>query len=173
MNKLTYGILALIVFLLIGIGFTLLSQNGGVSTNENIYGTLPVETDTTISIPTQQEVVVINNFTKNPEVLRDSQNPDYYFLGNTFKVDANDPAPTYVITYDSTSGYINVVLLEKPFAVSQYQAEKYLKNLLQVSEEELCALPYSVSVPGYVDDSASGVDYRFSFCSDSLLTPNS
>ena len=172
MNKLTLTISALIIFLVMGIVLTLISQNSTESGQSSENPLRPVQTENSISIPTQRETVVLDNFTKNPSVTEDEQNPDLYYLGNTFKDDSADVSPPYVIIYDSSTGFINVAILEQPFAVSQYQAEAYLKNLLQLSQAELCSLPHSVSVPGYISDVASGIDYRFSFCADALLIPN-
>lgn len=172
MNKLTFIILALIAILVLGIGATLYTQNNTTPQSNQTDIVSPTQTDTSISIPTQQEIVVLDNFLKNPDVHEDEYNRGYYFLGNVPPVSAGSAVPPYVITYQAATGFINIGLMKKPFAVSQYQAETYLKNLLKIPDNELCILPYSVSVPGYVDDIASGIDYRFSFCADSLTLPN-
>ena len=135
--------------------------------------TTPVYTDFNISLPnTTGQEVVTPNFLTSESVSSDTQNQGHYFLGNSFTTSAtNVGSPTYVITYDSKVGYFNIILLKKPFAVAQNEAGSYLKTLLKLNEVELCSLSYTLSVPGYVDETASGVDYRFSFCPDRILLP--
>ncbi len=130
--------------------------------------------DTTIATPgdagvtlplANGESIDVENFLALPEVTPATYNENNYFLGNTFE-DAQ--TAEYIITFDAETKYFNIILLKKPFAASRLAVETYMKETLGLSESQLCGLDYTVSVPGYVDEAASGADYRFSFCSGSV-----
>lgn len=166
MNKLSYILIsgiALLVVVIIGTLF--LSQK----TTTEVIPT-PVYSDFAILLPNTEGVSIkVENFISNGLASTDSQNPDLYTLGNTFPADPTiDPLPPYVITYESKTGYFNVTLLKLPLASAQQEAQDYLKSVLKVNETTLCSLSYMVSVPGYVSEDASSIDYRFSFCPDAI-----
>jgi hypothetical protein len=173
MNKTTI-IFAASIFLLIGaISVTWYIQHRPSGTTTTPVGA--TYTDFKAILPTTNDggTVTVDNFLKNPAVAPDTQNQGLYFLGNTFDKEGvgGDSAPSYVVTYEAQSGFFNVTLLKKPFYVSQLAAESYLRDLLKLDNAALCGLSYMVSVPGFVDENASGYDYRFSFCPDSTKVP--
>ncbi len=155
-------ILIIIFVLFIPIGVMVGYKN--FSNQSIVDDTSPVQyTDLTISLtPAQSDKVIVGNFLQRPDVTEDRHNSMYYFLGNTFD---STTAP-YVVTFDAVGRYFTVALLQSPFGESRRAAEQYLLGVLDISEAEMCTLSYAVSVPGYVSESASGEDYRFSFCSD-------
>jgi hypothetical protein len=161
MNKNLIILLTVISLLMIAILITSTIQ----SSKTNVT---PVVTYTDFSITfrtSDGESFETNNFLTAPSVLPDDQNPGMYFLGAKIELQPDtNKLPLFVATYDKESGSFNVTLLQKPFAESRIQAEAYLKNLLQIDESEMCQLVYLVTVPGYVNQLASGQDYRFSFC---------
>jgi hypothetical protein len=113
-------------------------------------------------------VVKTENFLANPNVLPDTHNQGLYVLDGSAVV---SPAQHYTITYEKKIGFFNVVLLQKPLSSSRQEAELYLKTMLGIDNAAMCHLYYMVSVPGYVDVPASGIDYRFSFCPGSITLP--
>ena len=170
MNKLPYILVGLILFLLIAIGVTWYGQSRQSTNLEPDGNQVVTYTDVSISLPNDSGTnVTIKNFLKDGTITPDTQNPGLFFLGNTFTLDSQRMSlPPYVIVYEEGTGFFNIALLQKPLAASRLEAENYLINLLQVDKGALCGLSYTVSVPGYVDEMASGVDYRFSFCSDNI-----
>lgn len=128
--------------------------------------TIALPGDRGVTLPlTNGDSVDVENFLALPEVSQDTNNPNEYFLGNTFK-DAQ--TIEYVVTFDAETKYFNIALLKKPLATSRLAVEAYIKQTLNLSESQMCGLNYTVSVPGYVDEAASGTDYRFSFCPGSV-----
>jgi hypothetical protein len=162
MNRISIIVASLIAILLIAIIVTTLVQNE----TKSVDTTGIVYTDFDITFPDSAgNVVVLNNFLNNQSVRADVQNPGLYFLGDDISIQPETgKLPNYVVTYDKESGQFNVTLLEKPFSQARIEAQVYLKELLQADEDTLCKLQYLVTVPGYVDTKASGIDYRFSFC---------
>lgn len=165
MNKLSYILISSILILVSVIGITVYLKN---KSNSSVVITpeRPSYTDFSISFPSSQgENIATVNFLKDKTVVPDAQNAGLYSLGNTFPADETDKtSPNYVITFEKETGFFNITLLKKPLINSQTEAEQYLKNFLKITESEMCNLSYTVSVPGYVDVDASGIDYRFSFC---------
>ena len=163
MSKLSYILIVLILCLLGAIGVTVFVKNNTPTDQGVTY------TDFSVILPsTTGPRVTVPNFLKDPSVTADTKNEGLYYIGNTFTTPVTGTTPTYVVTYEKDTGYFNITLLQKPLAAARSDAETYLKNLLKVDETSLCGLSYTVSVPGYVDEEASGIDYRFSFCPDSV-----
>ncbi len=149
--------------LLIPFSFFVLYQN--FFTTEVIKDTSPTQLpNNELSLPTQNgRDVVIPDITRLPEVKEDVYNDGLYYVGVQTR-----PTDLYTITYDETSGYFNIVLLKTPFALARTEAENKLRQVLELDDSSLCDLTYTVTVPGYVNQAASGVDYRFSFCDDAV-----
>jgi hypothetical protein len=161
MSKLSYVLIAAIVFLIGAIIVTTFMQSSDV----NPPNQKAVYTDLNVTLPsTSGAGVTTTNFLTDETVTSDTQNPGMYFLGNTFA----DNTPAYVVMYERESGIFNVTLLKEPLASARLEAEAYLKTLLAIDEKEMCKLSYMVTVPGYVSEEASGFDYRFSFCPGSF-----
>jgi hypothetical protein len=172
MNKTIY-IFGVIILLLLGaISVTWFVQH---RTQTTVTPKGATYTDFQAILPTTNNggTVTVDNFLKNPAVVPDAQNKGLFFLGNTFTKEAagGGTSPSYVVTYEAQSGSFNITLLKKPLYVSQLGAEAYLRDLLKLDNKAMCGLSYMLSVPGFVDENASGFDYRFSFCPDSTKVP--
>lgn len=128
--------------------------------------TVAKPSDSGVTLPlTNGESIDVENFLALPEVTPATYNTNDYFLGNTFE---DVQTAEYIVTFDAETKYFNIILLKKPFAASRLSVETYIKKTLDLSETQMCGLDYTVSVPGYVDEAASGADYRFSFCPGSV-----
>ncbi len=159
------------IFILVMLASTFVLYSRYVLNQDIIDTNQPVTvTDSNITLPTSSsELIKVDNFLRKPGVVKDEYNDTSYFLGNTFtRATDSGSQPSYVIVFDAQTKFFNIALLGRPFAQSRLAAEAYLKDLLELDEEALCLLTYTVSVPGYVDVDASSVDYRFSFCPDAV-----
>lgn len=165
MNKKIYLIAGIIALLLVLIWFTISGQDFEPGTITDV-----AYTDLNVTFrPSNGSDIIADNFLKNPTVKANEQNPGFYELGNTFPPEQSSASQSnYVIMFDKVTGTFGVSLLQKPFSKSRLEAETYLKDLLKIDEKEMCVLSYTVAVPGYVDQNASGQDYRFSFCADAV-----
>jgi hypothetical protein len=119
-----------------------------------------------ISLPTVEEVVAVRNFLSDADVSADLTNPGYYRLGPPTAADSR-----FEITYIAQTSFFIVTLLQPPFGEARAAAEKALMERLGIDRETLCTLRYSVGVPGYIDQVASGTDYGFGVCADGLPLP--
>ena len=125
-------------------------------------------TDLLVVLPSDKNKnIELDNFLSKPGVSGDINNPGSYFLGNTFVADSqSNNSPAYVVVFDAKTKYFNIALLKKPLGQARLEMESYLQKLLNTDKDTMCSLSYSVSVPAYVDEAASGIDYRFSFCAN-------
>ena len=165
MNKTIYFIIGTILLLLMAIMLSIFNQD---SDSEIITDVVYTDLNVTFKSSGGSNIVA-DNFLKNSTVKADEQNPDFYELGNTFPTEQSSASlPNYVVIFDKVTGTFGITLLQEPFNKSRLEAEVYLKSLLKIDENELCKLSYTVAVPGYVDQNASGQDYRFSFCPDAV-----
>ncbi len=128
--------------------------------------TIATPGDVGVTLPLANgESIDVENFLALPEVTPATYNENNYFLGNTFE---DVQTAEFIVTFDAETKYFNIILLKKPFAASRLAVEAYIKETLGLKESQMCGLDYTVSVPGYVDEAASGADYRFSFCPGSV-----
>lgn len=152
MKKTLILILLIVLGLFLAIIFTIYKQsNSNTDISDQIDGNVNNFPQT--GTPSAN---ISSNFTNNISVKKDVNNPGLYVTGG----DVNNKS--YEITFEKETNYFNVVLLKKPFALARTEAENELKNILKTNN--LCDLSHMVSVPGYVDQSASGFDYRFNGC---------
>ena len=98
---------------------------------------------------------------------RASAKQDPYNEGN-FYLQPTDGNTSYQIEYISATQFFNISLLEEPIGLARLRAEVYLKNTLGVSDSDLCALAYSVTVPNAVNTTYSGTNLGFSTCADAV-----
>ena len=148
-------------------------QPGEIEKNNNfpdIDSTRPVSAQNIIIEIADGGTIEVSNFLVGSDVIIDSMNEGHYFLGNQFPtVDTpRSDRPAYIIDYNSEISYFNIALLEEPLNDSRQQAEAYIKNRLGFTEEQMCSLKYTVSVPYTVNDYFSGRNLGFSFCSGSF-----
>ena len=162
MNKTSLIFFGIISLLVVAIAVTTYIQNRETVTS--VTGVTYTDFDIVFNTA-DGDTVKMGNFLTDPSVQADEQNSGLYFLGNKIELQPTTGAlPPYAIAFDKGTGSFNITLLQKPFGQSRNQAEVYLKNLLQIDKNKMCSLQYMVTVPGYVDTAASGIDYRFSFC---------
>lgn len=176
MKKLLF-IIAAITLLLIGIMFVLVKENQKqIIPAPQASGTTFIATSTDIAATTTNNVasssVVSQSFDvvkliHNPDVSADASNPGYYFIGNTPTSTIFGKESTYIIVFQSKTNYFNITLLNEPIKDTRLEAENYLKNILELTNEQMCALSYSLGVPQDVSDKYAGHDLKFSFCPDS------
>ncbi len=136
----------------------------------------PIHTPETLTISTLGgPSVTVQNFIDKTTTAEDPVNTGYYYLGNHFPFDGSVPDASeeipFVISYIASTQFFNIVLYEEPLATSRMQAEQYLKQTLGITEQEMCSLPYSVSVPNFVSPTHAGESLGFSFCPDSVPLP--
>lgn len=164
----------LVLLLLGGIAFTLLrdteTPQGPLGTSFPNSGERPTqETDVSgaeITLRLQNgKTVEVSNFTKDADTKADPQNPGFYLVGQGSGAVRDT---SFDITYIAQTGFFNVSLMQAPIKDVRRRAEAYLMSTLGLSEDEMCALRYSVATPAFVDESYSGTDLRFSFCTDAV-----
>ena len=129
---------------------------------------------TGIAVPTQQlavstldgGVVVTNNFLKDPGIVADPVNSGYYDLGYSAT-----NTPPFMITYISSTQYFNIELLQEPIGQVRELAQRYLEQLLGISENDLCRINYTVSAPSSISSIYGGASLGFSFCPGAAILP--
>jgi hypothetical protein len=112
-----------------------------------------------------------NDFLRNPNVAEDVNNPGYYFVGYQPQEDQSIGDTPYIITYIAETDYFLVTLAQEPLGSTRRSAEQYLMKVLQLSQEQMCALNYSVSTLNSINDQYSGMNIGFSFCSGAVKLP--
>jgi hypothetical protein len=178
--KKTLFIIATIILLLTAVVFVLLKQKSAQTPpNQKPTGTTFVSTSTDIvtvpntpgstTVPSQR--VDAAKIIHTSGVVPDTYNPGYYFMGNTWTSTVNGGNLNYIIVFQSETNFFNVVLLKEPLKASREEAETYLKNMLQLSNAQMCALSYSLGTPQNVSDAYAGIDLKFSFCPNSVQLP--
>jgi hypothetical protein len=95
----------------------------------------------------------------------DENNKGYYSLEPD---GSNEP---FRIVYIAETQYFNITLLREPLGESRKRAETYLKNMLGISENEMCILSYVVTTPNAVNSVYSGTSLGFSFCPGAVTLP--
>jgi len=110
--------------------------------------------------------ISVSNFITDADVVADPVNSGHYYLGNHFPLDGSTPEhmPPYVIDYIASSRHFNIGLFSEPIRDARRAAEVYLMQKLDIPQEQMCELQYTVSVPGFVNEAYSSIDLRFSFC---------
>lgn len=160
--------------------------NGGTSTNP--FGTLggtqtPGGTGTTATSTPQQTIytsagkaVSVPAFTADKSSVplsNDSADLQYnltpyppYTPGQTY------PSHQFDVQYNSKTSVFIVTLNEEPLSSARLGAEAYLRDLLKLSNKQLCTLNVNVTVPYEVNPQYA--DYKtlgMSFCSGAAVLP--
>lgn len=142
---------------------------------------LPVDTSVT-ELPSAQSTQT-NGVTTTPVVLKGNDGNDIrvkdfiagaredpYNEGHFYLQPINGDT-TYQIEYISATQFFNISLLVEPIGHTRLEAETYLKNILGISDSELCSIAYSVAVPNSVNTTYSGTNVGFSFCPNAIKLP--
>lgn len=110
----------------------------------------------------------IKDFINDPATVQDPINAGQYYLGYHFNEGILDAtatdSPPYVIDYFSATNYFNIVLFQEPIREVRLQAEQYLMAKLGISQDQMCQLKYTVTVPIRVSQIYAGTNLGFSFC---------
>lgn len=160
----------IVAFIILG-GMWFVIVRGWFTSSEHITEDTPLTLPEQPSQPDTSEKVslrtanggsiVVNDFLKNSVVTADQYNDGLYTLGPR----AED-GEVYTIDYIKETDFFTITLLAEPLSESRRAAELYLQNLLGISEEQMCQLAYTVSVPRFVNEYVAGDSFGFSFCAD-------
>lgn len=163
-------ILIVAVVLVIGIGITAWSLTHN-SKNAPVQQS-PVEFPTG-GLATSSSVSAVNtdSLLQNPDVKEDTNNPGNYFIGNQPDMSTEVGSKPYIITYTAKTKYFNIVLTQEPIGEVRQNAEKYLMQILSLTEDQMCRLDYSVYTPTTVNDQYAGTNLGFSFCPNAVKLP--
>jgi hypothetical protein len=184
MNKLLIGAAILVVGLALFLGVWQLRPADDVQTDPVSLTNGPIEPyfpggteppatvvgGETVLLPVAAEEVSVRNFLRDSDVRMDEANPGFYYLG-TDSISELGTGEAFTIQYIAQTGYFTISLLKRPFASVRLQAEDTLVARLGITRAQLCDLRYTVAIPGFIDEAASGIDYRFSHCPDAVPLP--
>ena len=111
-----------------------------------------------------ERTLTVRDFRKDEDVFIDNNtNPGFYTLGPRQTEDPTQD-PAYLVGFQETDSFFLITLIEEPIGEGRRQAESYLLNKLGISQTDLCALHYLVSVPWWVNELYTGKNLGFSFC---------
>lgn len=162
-------ILVISAFLFVKGSISTQQPNGGENSGINLptNGNVTPSGSSTILIRTaDNSTIELHNFLTDSLTYKDDMNEGYYFLGNNFQQTESDPE--FVIQYIAETNSFIIALYQEPLAQARKNAEQYLIDNLGLSEEQMCSLRYSVSVPKDVNDFFAGHSLGFSFCPGSF-----
>lgn len=179
MKQFNIIIVVLIVIGLAGLGLIMLlkpaeqpgentQQQGGENTFPTTGGvTSTSTTGATIAVPLAAGgTIEVKNFLTMPTTSQDPHNKGYYFLGNQ---PSDTTVTPYLITFIAQTGFFNIGIFKQPIGTTRKAAEAYLRAQTGMTDEQLCALKYTVATPAFVDGRFGGEDLRFSFCKDAIV----
>ncbi|MCX6786659.1 MAG: hypothetical protein NTU85_02495 [Candidatus Kaiserbacteria bacterium] len=177
------GFIAFWVFVGFGSKQTITGSNGGNVTLP-LSGNVPTSTSgSSMQDKTSFTVAGSGGVTiPTRDFLRDSTageypNRGYYYLGyHTSGDGVVDPTatndPPYLIEYIKSEQYFIIELLKEPIGTTRLIAEQYLMAHLGISQDQMCQLNYSVSVPNRVNSQYASKNLGFSFCLGATKLPN-
>jgi hypothetical protein len=119
------------------------------------------------------DIIMTKNFKQDPSVGQ-YPTPGYYYIGYhmpTTGYTAGSTAtdnPPYTILYIDSTQYFTISLLKEPIKQVRADAEQYLMQRLGISQDQMCRLRYTVSVPSSVSQIYSSQNLGFSFCSGAV-----
>ena len=132
-------------------------------------------TATTILLAAPGGTIEAKNFIADPATAKDPINAGYYYLGYHVNEGFPDATatddPPYIIEYINATQYFNIALLHEPIGQVRSEMEQYLIEHLEITQNEMCRLNYTVSVPDRVNSQFSGVNLGFSFCPGATVLP--
>jgi hypothetical protein len=168
MKKLLLLIASLLVLVLIAFVVVLMNNKGKDGTQDHGQVTFPTDVgNMTTGSSTQQG----GSFLDSSEVHEDSDNPGTYYIGNRLEEGQSVQDYPYLITYLSDTKYFNVVISQEPIGEARVQAERYLMQFLRLTQDQMCALDYTVSVLNSVNSQYAGENIGFSFCPGAVKLP--
>jgi hypothetical protein len=96
------------------------------------------------------------------------QSGTYYHV--TENANRDEMYQDFSIVYGTDSS-ISVGLLAEPLGAARMHAEATLRKLLQLTDDQICALDVSVMVPASVSDVYAAEDVGLSFCPGAVKLP--
>ena len=125
----------------------------------------------TVAAQNPTGTMVVQDFRANSDTVRDPINTSFYYLKYHTTGEGATQNPPYTISYDTVTGSFTVALYQEPLRQTRAEAEQYLMNALGLSQANMCALRYTVSVPGDINEYYSGTNLLFSFCPGATVLP--
>ena len=115
------------------------------------------------------------DFLTSPETTKDPINAGVYYVGPHPYEGVSDPtatdAPPFVIEYHNNSKSFIISLKQEPLSQTRKQMEQLLMQQLNLSQDALCRLTYTVTVPYRTNQFYAGENLGFSFCPGSVQLP--
>ena len=119
-------------------------------------------------------VIEVRDFGGDSDVIADPYNKGIYYLGyHSFDASsspANVSAPFYV-QYQAPTQMFVISLNQEPISQTRQQAEQYLMSKLNLTQDKMCHLRYSIAVPYFVNQYYAGENLGFSFCPGAVQLP--
>lgn len=119
--------------------------------------------------------IVTKNIQSDPALVKDPINPGLFYLGyhiNEGMADASSTEnPPYIIAYTEATQFFTISVLQEPIGVVRGVAEQYLMSHLGISQDQMCKLNYTLSVPNSVSSQYAGMNLGFSFCRGATPLP--
>jgi hypothetical protein len=125
----------------------------------------------TVAAQNPTGTMVVQDFRANSDTVRDPINTSFYYLKYHTTGEGATQNPPYTISYDMVTGSFTVALYQEPLRQTRAEAEQYLMSALGLSQANMCALRYTVSVPGDINEYYSGTNLLFSFCPGATVLP--
>lgn len=125
----------------------------------------------TVAAQNPTGTMVVQDFRTNSDTARDPVNTSFYYLKYHTAGEGATQNPPYTISYDMVSGSFTIALYQEPLKQTRAEAEQYLMSALGLSQANMCALRYTVSVPGDINEYYSGTNLLFSFCPGATILP--
>jgi len=100
-------------------------------------------------------------------------NKGYFYLGYHTGTDTTATInPPYLIEYIAATQYFDIELLKEPIGAARSAAEQFLTASLGISQDQMCELNYTVSVPSRVNSQFASKNLGFSFCPGATALPD-
>ncbi|MES2668715.1 MAG: hypothetical protein V4644_03445 [Patescibacteria group bacterium] len=122
--------------------------------------------------------LVVRDFLNNGSTFRDPLNEGSYYVAGKLEYCLDDGTcpdtgtPEFSILYLEPDQTFLVSLASEPLGESRMKAEAYLKDALGISNEEMCALRYTVGTTVSVNEAYGSItNLGFSFCPDAVRLP--
>ena len=142
-------------------------------------GSFSTSTAPMISVAVQGGgAIAVKDFVHNGETVLDVQNPGSYVLAGSLGyclTDGTCPAGAsttdFSVSYNDKTNFFNIVLLKEPLGTIRLEAEQFLQNRLDITEQQACGLNYFVGTPYWVNSVYDDRNLGFSFCPGATVLP--
>jgi len=175
MKKILYILIILLIVVIAAIVYLNTVRDSDSQTNNDwttfpeSSGEIPDSKSATFEIKGETGLIEVRNFFSDPLTRNDPVNDGHYQLGTY--IDPYSPLPSdepYYIEYIASTQYFNISLLAVPVDESRMEAEQFLLNHLDLTEDQICNINYRVTVPARVSLLHAGQSLGFSFCPNAV-----